>query len=146
MRYHSFDHAGYVYVGSFDADEDPQNPGEYLLPAFATWTPPPPLKGEECARFVQGAWVVDAPPPAAPVPFVVPQVPQHAGAHVEAAPVDRVRFARGQLLSQSDWAVTRAVERGEPVPAAWAAYRQALRDVTLQEGFPDAVVWPVMPE
>lgn len=28
---------------------------------------------------------------------------------------------------------------------AWAAYRQALRDVPAQEGFPTNVVWPVAP-
>jgi len=30
--------------------------------------------------------------------------------------------------------------------AEWAAYRQALREITKQEGFPDNVVWPTKPE
>jgi len=28
----------------------------------------------------------------------------------------------------------------------WATYRQALRDITAQEGFPYEVVWPPKPE
>jgi len=61
-------------------------------------------------------------------------------------PVDQaeanVRAHRDYLLQQSDWIVARSYERGEPVPADWATYRQALRDVTLQAGFPYSVVWP----
>ncbi len=29
---------------------------------------------------------------------------------------------------------------------AWAVYRQALRDITAQEGFPTNVIWPQEPE
>lgn len=29
--------------------------------------------------------------------------------------------------------------------AAWAVYRQALRDVPQQEGFPENIVWPESP-
>lgn len=53
-----------------------------------------------------------------------------------------IRAHRDYLLQDSDWIVSRSYERGEPVPADWATYRQALRDVTLQEGFPYSVVWP----
>lgn len=61
---------------------------------------------------------------------------------------DRASAARAQrdaLLAQSDWMVTRAFELATPVPAAWSAYRQALRDVTLQPGFPDTITWPEQP-
>jgi len=40
-----------------------------------------------------------------------------------------LRNERYMRLVVSDWAVIRAYERGEPVPEAWAAYRQALRDL-----------------
>ena len=54
-----------------------------------------------------------------------------------------VRTERDALLAASDW--TQVADA--PVDqAAWAVYRQALRDVTAQAGFPDAVVWPVKPE
>lgn len=55
-----------------------------------------------------------------------------------------VRAKRNALLAASDWIVTRAIERGEAVPAAWLAYRQALRDITLQAD-PFNIVWPPAP-
>lgn len=56
-----------------------------------------------------------------------------------------VRSKRNITLSQSDWVITRAYERGEPVPQEWAAYRQALRDLPQQDGFPYNVTWPEAP-
>lgn len=53
-----------------------------------------------------------------------------------------IRAQRDALLQDSDWVVSRAYERGEHVPVDWAAYRQLLRDVTLQDGFPYSVIWP----
>lgn len=52
---------------------------------------------------------------------------------------DEVRAKRNQLLVQSDWTQVADV----PVDkAAWATYRQLLRDITAQEGFPLEVIWP----
>jgi hypothetical protein len=55
------------------------------------------------------------------------------------------RAQRDRRLVACDWVVARATERAEPVPAAWAAYRQALRDVTAQPGWPDTITWPAPP-
>ena len=53
-----------------------------------------------------------------------------------------VRQQRNALLSDCDW--TQLPDA--PVPAApWAAYRQELRDVTAQSGFPWDAVWPEAP-
>jgi hypothetical protein len=52
-----------------------------------------------------------------------------------------VRQRRDELLAQSDWTQT----PDAPVDqAAWAAYRQALRDITTQAGFPQSVTWPTV--
>lgn len=54
----------------------------------------------------------------------------------------RARDRRDTLLSASDW--TQLADA--PVDqAAWAAYRQQLRDVPLQENFPETVAWPPAP-
>jgi hypothetical protein len=46
------------------------------------------------------------------------------------------------LLKESDW--TQVADA--PVDqSAWADYRQALRDVPQQSGFPQEVVWPTKP-
>lgn len=56
---------------------------------------------------------------------------------------EEIRNQRNNLLASCDW--TQLPDA--PVDqTAWAAYRQALRDVTNQEGFPENVVWPVKPE
>lgn len=57
-----------------------------------------------------------------------------------------VRSERDRLLADTDWIVIKAYERNENIPSEWGVYRQALRDITAQEGFPTAVVWPKKPE
>jgi hypothetical protein len=52
---------------------------------------------------------------------------------------------RDALLSQTDWIVIRAVDQGTPIPTDWQTYRQALRDITNQTGYPLNIVWPVAP-
>jgi len=53
-----------------------------------------------------------------------------------------VRLQRDGLLKRSDW--TQVADA--PVDqSAWATYRQALRDVPQQEGFPSDVLWPEPP-
>jgi hypothetical protein len=53
-----------------------------------------------------------------------------------------VRTQRGEKLKDSDW--TQVADA--PVDQdAWATYRQALRDITAQQGFPWTVEWPVAP-
>lgn len=54
----------------------------------------------------------------------------------------QVRSRRDSLLAESDW--TQVADA--PVnQAAWAAYRQSLRDIPAQAGFPNEVNWPVAP-
>ena len=53
-----------------------------------------------------------------------------------------VRQQRGEKLKDSDW--TQVADA--PVDkAAWAAHRQALRDITSQAGFPWTIDWPEAP-
>jgi hypothetical protein len=56
------------------------------------------------------------------------------------------RSKRNALIAQSDWVVARAFDTNQTVPAAWATYRQALRDITSQPGFPSDIQWPTQPE
>ena len=54
----------------------------------------------------------------------------------------RIRSKRDDDLQKTDWIVIKSYERGENIPAEWELYRQALRDVTDQSGFPYSVTWP----
>lgn len=56
-----------------------------------------------------------------------------------------VRQQRDDKLKESDWRVIKALESSTPQDFAWAAYRQALRDITAQPGFPWTIDWPVNP-
>jgi hypothetical protein len=54
-----------------------------------------------------------------------------------------VRHIREVLLSQSDWTQLPDAPVDQNV---WAVYRQELRDVTNQHGFPEFITWPVTPK
>jgi len=63
-------------------------------------------------------------------------------APVIAFTAEEIRSLRDAKLTKSDW--TQVLDA--PVDqAAWATYRQELRDVPAQAGFPNAVEWPTSP-
>ncbi len=89
----------------------------------------------ECPEGVGIGWSFDGDTP-------LPPPPDTEG---EAA---KVRALRNDLLTKSDlmvmpdrWAVLTQEQQTE-----WATYRQALRDITAQAGFPWAIQWPTQPE
>lgn len=55
-----------------------------------------------------------------------------------------IRRKRNQLLSESDWIVTKASETGVAVSDEWKTYRQSLRDVPSQSD-PNNITWPTKP-
>jgi len=80
--------------------------------------------------FIDSNWIEPEPEP-------IVETPEEAAIHV--------RSRRDVLLRASDWVVIKAYELGESAPTEWATYRQALRDITAQEGFPYQVTWPTKP-
>jgi hypothetical protein len=56
----------------------------------------------------------------------------------------QARVKRNTLLASSDW--TQLPDVPLETKEAWAVYRQALRDITSQSGFPTDIVWPTRPE
>ena len=50
-----------------------------------------------------------------------------------------IRTQRNQLLAESDWT---QLDDAPVDKTVWAINRQALRDISLQDGFPFDVVWP----
>ena len=57
----------------------------------------------------------------------------------------QVRFQRDRLLSACDYYVMPDYPSTEEGLAEVKAYRQALRDITKQQGFPKTVTWPDKP-
>ena len=53
---------------------------------------------------------------------------------------------RGTLLFRSDWTQSPDSPLSAEKKSEWAAYRQQLRDITTQSGYPFNVIWPIQPE
>jgi hypothetical protein len=68
-----------------------------------------------------------------------------AKAAKDAEQAKSVRQSRDDKLKETDWMVIRSAETSVALAAEWATYRQALRDITAQAGFPWEVTWPDAP-
>ena len=61
----------------------------------------------------------------------------------DADQANSVRTSRNDKLKECDW--TQVLDA--PVDqTVWATYRQALRDISSQDGFPWEITWPTQPE
>ena len=60
--------------------------------------------------------------------------------------VEKVIWQRGNLLQQSDWTQIPNGPLTQEQQQSWAVYRQQLRDITSQSGYPFNVVWPTPPQ
>lgn len=65
MQVYHFDMSTKLLVGVSDAHSNPMQPGEFLIPAFATEVPPPSLALNEAAKWENDHWVI--------VPVIVDQ-------------------------------------------------------------------------
>ena len=59
---------------------------------------------------------------------------------------DQAYSKRSSLLYQSDWTQLPDNQLTQTEITIWREYRQQLRDITLQSGFPTEITWPVAPE
>jgi len=58
----------------------------------------------------------------------------------------KIRVERDAHLTQTDWTQLVDCPLDDLDIVHWQSYRQALRDVPQQAGFPESVDWPEMPE
>tara|TARA_Y100001963_G_C6734412_1_gene425594 strand:- start:380 stop:658 length:279 start_codon:yes stop_codon:yes gene_type:complete len=54
-----------------------------------------------------------------------------------------IRESRTSRLAETDW--TQAADIPADTKSKWTAYRQNLRDIPTQSGFPNSVTWPSEP-
>lgn len=78
--------------------------------------------------YIEGDWVYTV--------AVRAKTPEETAADV-ASKAANMRAARDRALAASDWRVVKAMELGQQLDADWATYRQALRDLPQQPGFPN---------
>ncbi len=57
-----------------------------------------------------------------------------------------VRLERDRRLAGTDWTQLKDSTLDDVAMVLWQSYRQALRDVPQQAGFPATIDWPVEPE
>jgi len=96
---------------------------------------------------VMGGWILTNGTWAAPVIYTpsAEELAARAEAQLTATKESlsaSVRTERNAKLAETDW--TQIIDSTAD-KAAWATYRQALRDITTQAGFPLTVEWPVQP-
>lgn len=58
--------------------------------------------------------------------------------------VSDIKTKRNRILYETDWTQMPDVTLANK--AAWAAYRQELRDITTQAGYPTEITWPIPPQ
>jgi hypothetical protein len=85
-------------------------------------------------KFINGEWVE--------IYEVRAMTPQEI-AQNEPALTATAREQRKILLQQSDWT---QISDATVDKISWATYRQALRDITTQSGFPWNITWPAPPQ
>ena len=117
-----------IFVGTTTADQDPLDSTNWLIPAGCVETAPPTITDSQLAKWDGAKWSVETIPVAEPDPEPEPLSPE-----------ETVRKQRDALLAASD-----TMALADRITDEWRVYRQALRDLPAQSGFPD-VAFPTPP-
>lgn len=97
------------------------------------------------SQYVDNGQIIDIPPqPGDAYEFDFSSKQWVASQEIAAA---QAKSKRQALLLQSDWTDTLSAKArlGDALYQAWQDYRQALRDITAQAGYPLAISWPTPP-
>lgn len=101
------------------------------------------FEGESVTAYAAIEYAVDM--KATPNLEITEELAQKIVESVTAYEAKKVREIRNQLLAESDCYVLPDRPESEAVIDAWKTYRQALRDLPEQQGFPFDVVYPSKP-
>lgn len=125
LKVYSFHPVSGEYVGEDIAFPNPLEEGQFLIPAYSTDVEPPNEQEGKIIVWNGSEWYFKD--------IVV-------SAERKAA---EARHHRNSLLAQSDWRMLPDIP--EKFVSGWAIYRQSLRDLPQQEGFPETINWPTAP-
>ena len=124
MKVYNYDPFTRYYMGSEDADENPMRPGDYILPANATFVQPPKFSRGFIPKWNNTSWeLIDL------TQFIT---------------WDQIRNTRNNFLFQTDWTQLPDVELKNK--DEWKTYRQELRDLTKKYESPRDVKFPIIPK
>ena len=116
----------YSYKGAYPYPLPPDL-GNYQIEDFVLAPSKPDILADEAIEWNGTSWVV-----------------RKANVAEIAFKEAEIRLLRNSKLAESDLYVIRAYEQGIPVSESIVLYRQALRDITQQSGFPWDVTWPTL--
>lgn len=125
-----------AFAGERAADPNPLEPGEYLIPAFATVDAPPAASESQLAIYDGEKWLITERPAA-------PEKQQLTTEQL----ASMARAERNALLAACDYVMLPDVPLTayEGAHSDWLAYRQMLRDIPQKPGFPENINWPKKP-
>lgn len=98
------------------------------------WTYNIPPTDSFC-RWENGDWMVLEHAVVTPLPHIIPK--NHKLEEIN------VRKHRDNLIAQTDW--TQVKDISDETSSKWTSYRQELRDISKQSGFPFNINWPKSP-
>ena len=125
-----------VFLGVTIAEQDPLDTNNWLIPALCVETEPPSYTEGQLVRWEGSSWSIED------IPV------EEEESKPEPLSEDRVKELkayeqREDYLLSSDWT---QLPDSSADKLLWGKYRQALRDITQQEGWPLDVDWPTKPE
>lgn len=134
LTVYQYDSLSGQLIGEVSAKPSPLEKGKaWLIPGGCTDDTPPTAPDGKVAIYDQGAWsLVDAPDPGKNLAVLAAKKDQVAAI---------VRARRSELLFASDYTQL----KDSSASADWVTYREALRDIPKQAGFPENIVWPTPP-
>jgi hypothetical protein len=135
LIYHFHPNSG-LLLGSTIATYDTFEPDLKNIPAHATDIKPPEPKEGCSIFFIKGKWNhVEV------IPEKV-EVPEKD----EPDPETVALAKRYHLLKSTDWTQVADNPMSDAMKSAFREYRQALRDITKQKGYPKKIKWPEAPK
>ena len=100
------------------------------------------IDGKWYTKYVAGPVFEDTPATETEPAMTAAEQMAEYKAMKDAEQAKAVRNDRNTKLAECDWT---QLADSTADKAAWATYRQALRDITTQAGFPWTIDWPVAP-
>lgn len=135
MKIYSYSPIDGSFTGVTDADESPLEKGVFLLPANATFQPPPKAKKGQTVVWRGDKWEA-----------VKLQEAQEKTQTKQEVTWDSVRKRRNALLFLCDWTQVQDSPLTVEKRKEWASYRASLRAIPDSFKSPSDVVWPDIPK
>jgi hypothetical protein len=160
MKVYNYDSSLYNFTLEEEGTPDPLEPEKTLLPAFATFEPPPPCGADQVACFINGSWVCLAnhlgqvfwtADGQETTMLVYGDLPQGASLTPPPNTAAQNKNIASSLLYQTDWTTIPDVAdpaRSNPYLAnsqEYIAYRNAIRQIAINPVAGD-IDWPTQPQ